>query len=95
MSFYRWDAADLILSLRVQPRAGRAGLGEPHGDELKVRLQAPPVDGRANDELIALVAAACGVGRGEVTLLRGAHSRSKQVRVHAPKRLPALVEPAP
>jgi hypothetical protein len=43
--WYRWDGDDLILSLKIQPKASRDELAEPLGDALKVRITAPPVDG--------------------------------------------------
>lgn len=73
----------------MQPRAGRSALGEPLGEEaLKVSLRAPPVDGAANAELIRLLAECFGVPRGAVTLTSGQRGRTKQVRIHAPNRLP-------
>lgn len=89
---YRWQGEDLLLHLRVQPRASRAGLGEPIGDALKLRLQSPPVDGAANAELIRLLAKAFGVGRDAITIVTGQSSRNKQVRIAAPMRLPAPIE---
>lgn len=98
MSFYRWLDNDLLLTLRVQPRAGRSGLGEPHSDALKVRLQSAPVDGEANAELVRLLAETFGVGRAAVTLVSGQRGRTKQLRISAPTRLPGMitrVDPAP
>lgn len=73
-----------LLSVRVQPgasRTGAAGPAGPEGAELKVRLASPPVDGRANDELVRWLARELGVPRSAVTLVRGRTSRSKQVRI--------------
>lgn len=88
MSWYRWDGAALRLSLRVQPRAREDAFGEPLGDELRVRLKAPPVDGKANARLIELLAGACGVPRQRVRIIGGAHGRSKVVLIDAPVILP-------
>jgi uncharacterized protein (TIGR00251 family) len=52
-----------------------------HGDELKVRVCSPPVDGRANDELCALLAEALGLRAREVRVVGGHTSRSKQVAI--------------
>ncbi|EIC19889.1 DUF167 family protein [Thiorhodovibrio frisius] len=92
MTWYRWDGEDLTLNLRVQPRARRDGFAEPIGDAVKVQLRAPPVDGRANASLIAFVAKAFGVPRAQVTLLSGEHSRSKRLRIQAPRALPDGIE---
>jgi uncharacterized protein (TIGR00251 family) len=94
MSWYHWDGERLHLALRVQPRASDDALGEPHGDELRVRLNAPPVDGKANARLLAFLARICGVPKRRVQLLRGAHSRSKVVVVESPVLLPAPLSDA-
>ena len=62
-------------------RTGEAGPTGPDGAELKVRLASPPVDGRANDELVRWLAKALGVPRSAVLLVRGERSRSKVLRV--------------
>jgi len=62
-----------------------------HGGSLKIRLAAPAAEGRANSALLALLADAFGVPTHAVTLVRGATSRRKVVRVAAPKRTPDLV----
>lgn len=87
-SWYRWDGDDLILNLRVQPRASRDELAGPHGTSFRVRITAPPVDGKANDHLARFIATAFGVSRGDVTLEAGNASREKRIRVHRPKCLP-------
>ena len=78
----------LILALHVQPGAKRTEVAGTHGDALKIRLAAPPVDGKANAELLRFLADAFGVPRHAVTLLRGESSRRKTVRIEAPVRRP-------
>jgi len=92
MGWYQWQGDALILKLRVQPRSGRTGFGDLHGDERKVRLRAPPLEGRANDELQGFIADTFGVKRDAVSLLSGARGRSKRLRVRNPDRLPAETE---
>ncbi|WP_200952679.1 MULTISPECIES: DUF167 domain-containing protein [unclassified Nocardioides] len=78
-----------LLRVRVQPgasRTGEAGPTGPEGAELKVRLASPPVDGRANEELVRWLAKELGVPRSAVTLLRGQASRSKQLRIDTVNR---------
>jgi uncharacterized protein (TIGR00251 family) len=87
-SWFRWDGEDLLISVRVQPRARRDELGEPLGDELKVRITAPPVDGKANEHLVRFMADSFGVPIARVTLLAGGQGRSKRLCVAAPSRLP-------
>lgn len=73
-----------MLTLHVQPGARRTEVAGVHGDALKLRLAAPPVDGKANAALRAFLADAFGVPQRQVTLLRGETSRDKVVRVEAP-----------
>jgi hypothetical protein len=84
----REEGASLVLTLHVQPGAKRTEVAGIHGDALKVKLAAPPVDGRANAELLRFLADTFGVPVRNVTLLRGETSRSKVVRVDAPARRP-------
>lgn len=94
--WYQWQGEDLILSVRLQPRASRDEIVGPHGDALKIRITAPPVEGQANAHLLRFLAETFAVGRGEVTLLSGDTARSKRLRIHAPGQLPqkAMIQPA-
>jgi len=69
------------FAVRVQPRASRDEIVGEYQDGLKVRLTAPPVDGRANDALIHLLAARLGVPAGHVAIVAGAGSRRKLINV--------------
>jgi uncharacterized protein len=69
------------LRVRVQPRASRSECTGLVGDELRIRLAAPPVDGAANDALVRFLAQALDVSRGAVALIAGASSRSKVIEV--------------
>jgi uncharacterized protein len=69
------------FAVRVQPRASRSEIAGLHGDSLKVRLAAPPVDGAANEALVELIADALGIGRRAVRIVSGQSSRSKVVEV--------------
>ncbi|GAB4345847.1 MAG: hypothetical protein Kow006_03540 [Gammaproteobacteria bacterium] len=60
----------------------------PHGEHLRVRITAPPVEGKANRHLCAFVAKQCGVAKGQVEILAGETSRYKRLRIRAPSRLP-------
>ncbi|MFC0279516.1 DUF167 domain-containing protein [Falsigemmobacter intermedius] len=67
------------IRLRVTPRGGRDAIEET-ADGLKVRVSAPPEDGRANDAVRRLLAKAMGVAQTRLTLVRGATSREKCFR---------------
>ena len=69
------------LRVRVQPRASRTEIAEVRGDALRVRLQAPPVDGAANAALIRLVADLVGVPRSAVSITAGAGAREKTLHI--------------
>lgn len=75
------SAAGVRLRLRVQPRAARAEVAGIHGDRLRIRLAAPPVDGAANEALVRFLAETLDVPRAAVRLVSGAASRSKVVEV--------------
>jgi uncharacterized protein len=81
MGAVRRDGGDLVIEVRVQPRAARSEFAGPFGDRLRVRLQAPPVDGRANAALIAFLADAFGVPRARVGIEHGLAGRDKRVRI--------------
>ena len=69
------------FAVRVQPRASRSEIAGVHGDAMKIRLSAPPVDGAANDALLELLADAFGVARRAVRIVGGVSSRRKVVEV--------------
>jgi hypothetical protein len=69
------------ISVRLTPRGGRDGIDGWDGDVLRVRVAAPPIDGRANEAMLRLLAKALGVPASNVTLASGAQSRIKLVDV--------------
>jgi len=86
----RYDGAADILTLRVhvQPGAGHTEVAGIHGDRLKIRLAAPPVEGKANAALRVFIAGAFAVPQRNVELAAGGSSRQKTLRVTAPKLRP-------
>ncbi len=70
-----------MLTLHVQPGAKRSEVSGLHGDALKIRLAAPPIEGRANEALVRFIAERFAVPLRNVELLRGAQSRHKMVKV--------------
>jgi len=75
------DGTGVRLRLRVQPRAARTEIAGAHGDVLRIRLTAPPVDGAANEALVRFLAGVLGVPRGAVRLVHGTTGRTKVVTV--------------
>jgi uncharacterized protein (TIGR00251 family) len=88
----RRDGTDWILDVRVQPRAARTEFAGRLGERLRIRLHAPPVDGRANAALIEFIADACGVPRAQVTIDKGLTGRDKRVRIRGLAGLPAALQ---
>jgi uncharacterized protein (TIGR00251 family) len=79
---------DILIDVRVIPRAGKSGLAGRRGNALLVRLNAPPVDGAANAELVQVLAEAFGVPRRSVEIVAGERSRHKRVRVSGATKQP-------
>lgn len=69
------------LDVRVTPRAGRSAIAGVRDGTLNIKLAAAPVDGAANDELIALLAKALHIPKRDITIVSGERSRSKRVRI--------------
>jgi len=82
---------ELVLALRVQPRASRDELSGIQGDRLKLRITAAPVDGAANEHLRRYLARLFGIPASRVTLLRGATGRDKLVSLAGVGELPEPV----
>ncbi|PZP22062.1 MULTISPECIES: DUF167 domain-containing protein [Pseudomonas] len=89
-AYFRWDGEDLLLACHLQPKASRDEFAGLHGDRLKIRLTAPPVEGKANAHLLAFLAEAFGVSKSQVSLESGELNRQKRVRIRHPRQLPAL-----
>jgi uncharacterized protein (TIGR00251 family) len=73
-----------VLALAVAPQAKRTGADGLHDGALRVRLAAPPVDGKANAQLLAWLAAELGCPRRDLSLLRGDTARRKWVEIALP-----------
>jgi uncharacterized protein (TIGR00251 family) len=81
-AWVRQDASgSLTLRLHIQPGARKTEIVGLHGEALKIRLAAPPVDGQANAALIAFLAGELGVPKAQVELVGGASSRGKLLRI--------------
>ena len=82
--FLRLQPDGTLLSVKLQPRASANEI-VPHGgtgNELRIRVSAPPVDASANEALIRLLAERLDCARGRIELLRGYKSRHKLVKLH-------------
>lgn len=90
MKYFRWDGEDLILDCHLQPKASSDEFAGLHADRLKIRLTAPPVEGKANVHLLAFLGKAFGVAKSQVSLISGELNRHKRVRIQRPQSLPDL-----
>ena len=81
-TFLRETSEGVLLSVKLQPRASKNEIGEPLGNELKIKVTAPPVDAAANAALIELLAEKFGCSRSRIELIRGQTSRHKTILLH-------------
>ncbi len=84
MPFYTASPQGLIVNIHLQPGASRDLVSGLHGEALKVRVTAPPAEGRANRALIRLLARELGLPPSAVSILAGASSRNKKIRILCP-----------
>ncbi|GAB4257218.1 MAG: DUF167 family protein YggU [Methylomicrobium sp.] len=92
MNAVEWRNDSLTLNLHVQPKASRDEWSGFHGERLKLRIKAPPVDGRANDYLMRFLAAEFGVSKRACRLVSGDSSRDKCVTIDAPQQFPDFLK---
>jgi uncharacterized protein (TIGR00251 family) len=71
----------ITLKVHLQPRASRDGIIGLHGDALKVRVTAPPLEGRANKALARFIAKQLNISSSRVEIIAGQHSREKLLRI--------------
>ena len=90
MSHFEWQGEDLILRIRVQPRSSQEGFAEILGEQIKLRVNAPPVDGKANAQVIRYLSKSFGVPKAQITILSGETGRDKRIRISNPRSLPNL-----
>ena len=72
----------VTLRIRVQPRASRTALAGEHAGAIKLKIAAPPVDGKANEECSRFLAKLLDVSAVSVEIIKGDLSRDKVIRVH-------------
>jgi uncharacterized protein len=80
--FLRVQADGLLLSVKLQPRASANAIGEALGNELRIKVTAPPVDAAANEALLKLLAQQLHCPRNRVDIIRGHTSRHKTIMLY-------------
>lgn len=81
-TFVTEQSDGVLLAIKVQPRASKNEIGQPLGDELRIKVTAPPVDAAANEAMIRFLAEKLDCPRRRVELIRGHTSRHKMVKLH-------------
>ena len=82
----------VVLNCHLQPKARADEIVGLHGDALKIRITAPPVDGKANQHLIRFLAELFQVRQQDVELLSGETSRSKRLAIHNVTKIPETLK---
>ena len=94
--FYEWREENLIINIRIQPKAASNGfaevLGDPPEQKIKLRITAPPIDGKANKHLITYIAKLFKVTKSAVHIISGENSRNKRLQIDQPQRLPECID---
>lgn len=80
----------MTLNLHVQPKASKDEWAGLHGERLKLRIKAAPIDGKANQHLIGFMADQFGVSKSACTIISGESGREKRIAISSPKKLPTL-----
>jgi uncharacterized protein (TIGR00251 family) len=78
----KFEKKGVTITIKVEPRSSRAGIVGPYGEGLKVKLTSPPVEGKANKELIEVLAKAFNIKKGDIEILSGIRSKNKTVRLN-------------
>lgn len=83
---------DLLLRVYIQPKASRDNIVGLHGDEIKIAITAPPVDGKANAHLAKYLAKLCKVSKSSVCIEKGELGRHKTIRISEPTVIPEAIQ---
>ena len=71
----------VLFQIKVLPRSARSEVAGIHGEALKIKITAPPVEGKANEEIVRFLAKRLGVKSAQVSIVSGGHSQIKTVAV--------------
>ena len=89
-SFYAWEGEVLVVNILGKPSASKDAIGKPKGTQLKVSVTAAPVNGKATDHMLRFLAPLFGVTVADIEVVFGRENVNKQLRIRAPKKLPAV-----
>jgi len=94
-SFFWWEDDTLVVNILGKPNASRDAIGKPKGAQLQVSVTAAPRLGRATDHMVRFLADQFGVSPGNIKVVFGRFNVNKQLRIKAPTKLPAIIQPPP
>lgn len=89
-SFFAWEGEVLVVNILGKPSASRDAIGKPKGTQLKVSVTASPQAGKATEHMLRFLAPLFGVAVADIELVFGRENVNKQLRIRAPKKLPAV-----
>ena len=90
-SFCHWEGDALVLNILGRPRANKTRIGQVIGRQLEVYVAEQPVRGRATAHMVKFLAGEFDVPESAITVVFGVYNVNKQLRIKAPKRLPAVI----
>ena len=89
-TFFAWDGDTLVVNILGKPSASKDAIGKPNGTQLKISVTAAPKDGKATDYMVRFLAPLFGVPVSAIEVVFGQENVNKQLRIHAPKKMPAV-----
>ena len=89
-SFFAWDGDVLVVNILGKPSASKDAIGKPKGTQLKISVTAAPVNGKATDHMVRFLAPLFGVAVADIEVVFGQENVNKQLRIKAPKKMPAV-----
>jgi uncharacterized protein (TIGR00251 family) len=89
-TFFGWDGDVLVVNILGKPASVKDAIGKPKGTQLKVSVTAAPKDGKATDHMVRFLAPLFGVSVVDIEVVFGRENVNKQLRIRAPKKLPAV-----
>lgn len=94
-SFFAWESDTLVVNVLGKPCASKDAIGKPKGTQLKISVTAAPLNGKATDHMVRFLAPLFGVAVADIEVVFGQENVNKQLRIKAPKKLPAIFGPLP
>lgn len=94
MSFCHWEGEVLVLNVLGRPAAKHTAIGKVIGKQLEIFVAERPVRGRATAHMVRFLAGEFDVDESAITVVYGVYNVNKQLRITAPRRLPAVIPPS-